>query len=215
MNVTQKKAYTFVELLVVISALLLSFSILATNTNSGDGARLSSGQRILSSRVKAARGQAILKSAATRLIIHDDPMDVDKYRRFIGIVYDQDNDNATESWVATDRGVYLPKGIYFDAVISQSKSGDMGAVWTVDNNTMKINYPRLSGQSGDLGTAYLYYEFNSSGACSESNACLVFRAGRMVPGTGLEFPDSQSGIISALILRRSGSATVVENPGFF
>lgn len=165
--------------------------------------------------IKAARGQAILKSATTRLIIHDDPTDVDKYRRFVGIVYDQDNGNATKSWVAADRGVYLPKRIYFDAATSQSKSSNMGAAWTVATNTMKINYPRLSGQNGDLGTAYLYYEFNSSGACSESNACLVFRAGKMVPGTGLEFPDSQSGIISALILRRSGSATVVEDPGVF
>ena len=213
MNVTRKNAYTLVELMIVISVLLLGFSILVINTNSGDGARLSSAQRILSGAVKAARGQAILKSANTRLIIHNDPADIDKYRRFVGIIYDQNNDVATESWIAANQGIFLPKGIYFDADTSQSESTITGASWSRANNEMKINYPRRSGQSGGLGTDYLYYEFNNNGTFSDPNAYLVFRAGRMIPGTGLDFPDSQSGIISALIIRRSGSATVVDDPG--
>ena len=215
MKINRKNAYTLVELLVVISILLFGFSIIVINTNSGDGARLSAAQRILSGSVKAARGQAILKSANTRLIIHNDPTDVDKYRRFIGIIYDEDNDAATESWVAANQGTYLPKGIYFDSTVSQSESTGIGASWNAAGNAMQIDYPRLSGQTGNSGTDYLYYEFNDTGTFSDPNAYLVFRAGRMIPGTGLDFPDAQSGIISALIIRRGGSATVVEDPGVF
>ena len=213
MNTTRKNAYTLVELLVVISILLFLFSIFVINRNSGDGVRLNSAQRILSGAVKAARGQAILKSANTRLIIHNDPADVDKYRRFFGIIYDEDDSAGIESWVAANQGTYLPKGIYFDAATSQSESTDIGASWNVATNEMQIDYPRLSGQAGDSGTDYLYYEFNNNGTVSDPNAYLVFRAGRMIPGTGLDFPGAQSGIISALILRRGGSATIVDDPG--
>ena len=209
MKSRRENAYTLVELLVVISILLFGFSILVINTNSGDGVRLSSAQRILSGSVKAARGQAILKSANTRLIIHNDPTDVDKYRRFIGIVFYEDNNAVAERWVAANQGTYLPKGIYFDAATSQSES----TTWNAATNAMQIDYPRLSGQPGDSGPNYLYYEFNNNGTFSDQNAYLVFRAGRMIPDAGLDFPVSQSGIISALIIRRSGSATVVDDPG--
>ena len=87
------KAFTLIELLVVISIILIASSIIFIGGNSGAGSALSSSLRIVSGIAQGARGQAILKNAETRLIIHNDPSDLEKYRRFFGIVY-EDNDNA-------------------------------------------------------------------------------------------------------------------------
>ena len=109
------KAYTLVELLVVMGILLIAFSAIFVGSSSGDGAKLSSAQRTLSGLVKAARAQAILKNAPVRLIIHNgtDLNEIDKYRRFIGIIYSGTDTNGNTGWIAADKGTYLPKGIYF------------------------------------------------------------------------------------------------------
>ena len=203
-----KKAYTLVELIVVAAVILFGFAILM-NIGSGDGARLSSAQRTLSGLVKAARSQAILKNAQTRLIIHNDSAEVDKYQRFIGIIYDENPDPNIVSWVAAGKGTYLPKGIYFDAATSNIISG---AAWS--EPTMQIDYPRLSGQDGSSGTDHLYYEFEDNGTSLNSNAYLVFRAGRFIPGSDdPDFPTEKANLKSALIFRPNGTATLVDDPG--
>ena len=216
-KVKKTQAYTLVELLVVLGILLIAFSAIYVGSSSGDGAKLSSAQRTFSGLIKAARAQAILKSAQVRLIIHDEGTisDIDKYRRFVGIVYygtDSDNDDG---WIATDKGTYLPKGIYFDSATSDSKSG---AAWTT-TSTMKINYPRLSAQAEGDGSDFLFYEFNSNGTSANPNAYLVFRAGKVVPSgantVALDLPtddESKSNIRSGLIFRQVGTATLVNDP---
>ena len=210
MKFKRKKAYTLVELLVVIAILSIAFSVVYVGGSSGDGAKLSSAERILSGLVKSARAQAILKNADVRLIIYNDVnSEVDKYRRFIGIIYDNDPGSA-RSWVAATKGTYLPKGIYFDASLSNTKSGSN---WSESSKQMNINYPRLTESNGTSGASYLYYEFNNNGTSSNTNAYLVFRAGQFIPGSGLTFPAEKGNLKSGLIIRRSGSATLVDDPG--
>ena len=87
--IPRKSGFTLVELLVVISVILIASSIIFIGGSGGDGASLSSSLRITSGIANGARGQAILKNARTRLIIHNDKDgNIDKYRRFIGIVYE-------------------------------------------------------------------------------------------------------------------------------
>jgi Tfp pilus assembly protein FimT len=216
-KVSKTKAYTLVELLVVMGVLLIGFSAVFIGTSSGDGAKLSSAQRTLSGLVKAARGQAILKNAKVRLIIHDDDNinEIDKYRRLLGIVYFGTDSNGNAGWIATDKGTYLPKGIYFDSATSDTESGTN---WTTAS-TMQINYPRLSPQTDGSGTNFLFYEFNGNGTSANSNAYLIFRAGKVVPGssntTTLDLPtatEQKSRIRSGLIFRQVGTATLVDNP---
>ena len=212
-RINQASAYTLVELLVVIGVLSIVFSILFVGFGSGDGAKLSSAQRTLSGLVKAARGQAILKNAKVRLISHNDSDEVDKFRRFFGIIYDENPNPIVESWVASGKGTYLPKGIYFDADSSATNSDLNGANWTIANNTMRINFPRLSGQTGNNGTSHLFYEFNDNGTFSDPNAYLVFGSGRFIPGSAEpDFPAAKANIKSALILRPAGAATPVGDP---
>ena len=220
-KVKRARAYTLVELLVVIGVLSIAFSLLYIGAGSGDGAKLSSAQRTFAGLVKSARSQAILKNTKVRLIIYDDNDDdvlngldndgnyeIDKYRRFIGIVYDNDPDPDVESWVAATKGTFLPKGIYFDENLSRTADG---STWSAP--TMQIDYPRLNGQNGNSGTQYVYYEFYDNGIASAPNAYLVFRAGRFVPGSAApDFPPEKANLKSALILRPSGVATVIDRP---
>jgi len=114
------KAFTLIELLVVISIILIASSIIFIGGNSGAGSSLSSSLRIVSGIAQGARGQAILKNAETRLIIHNDPTDLEKYRRLVGMVYYGTDRNGVEGWIAATHGTMLPEGIYFDAGTSAS-----------------------------------------------------------------------------------------------
>lgn len=218
METKKIRAYTLVELLVVIGVLLIAFSVIFIGASAGDGAKLGSAQRTLSGLVKAARGQAILKNAQVRLIIHNDPNEIDQYRRFIGIVYFGTDSNDKNGWIAATQGAYLPKDIFFDSAASDTSSG---TAWL--GPTMILDYPRLLAQSGNqefdedgdeiVKTSYFYYEFEDNGTFSDSNAYLIFRAGRFVPGSlEPDFPSEKANLKSALIIRQSGTATLVDNP---
>jgi len=200
-KVARARAYTLVELLVVIGILLIGFSVIFIGTGSGDGAKLSSAQRTLSGMVKTARAQAVLKNKRVRLIINNNLADIDKYRRFFGIVYAEG-----AGWVAATQGTYLPKGIYYNAVRSDDLTNN--AIWDVP--VMNINYPRRSIQIN--GDEYIFYEFNRNGTSANPNAFLVFQAGVVEPGEGLDFPLSKANIKSGLIIRTIGNATFVDDP---
>ncbi len=196
------KAFTLIELLVVISIILIASSIIFIGGNSGAGSSLSSSLRIVSGIAQGARGQAILKNAETRLIIHNDPSDLEKYRRFFGIVY-EDNDNSGQ-WVAATQGTYLPDGIYFDPTLVSSAS----------SSKMNLEYPRINAVS-ESGSNYYYYTFNSNGTSANANDWLPIRAGNL-DATGALVPYDSAGetasLKAALIFRRAGTTTPVTDP---
>lgn len=211
MQFEYKKAYTLIELLAVIAVLSIAFSALFVGFGSGNGAKLSSTGRTLSGLVKAARAQAVLKNTEVRLIIHNDKNDLEKYRRYVGIVYYGTDKNSDTGWIASGDGTYLPKGIYFDRKTSENLSP-----WP--EPTTRLNFPRLTAQNGSSGADYLFYEFNDNGNASVSNACLIFRAGSMIPDAGgtavaeLQASQAQSGLVSGLIIRPGGTATIIDEP---
>ena len=213
MNSSSKKsAFTLIELLVVISIILIASSIIFIGGSGGDGAKLSSSQRIISGIAQGARGQAILKNATTRLIIYSDldsNEDEEKKLRYFGIVY-EDNANPGQ-WFAATQGTYLPEGIYFNEDLSKAKG--------FPSRTMKINYPRQSAQSGSSGEEYYYYEFNSNGtmATDYDNTWLAIQAGTLKPNSGeqleVDFTEIENeGLKAALIFRRVGTTTLVSDP---
>ena len=210
----RKKAYTLVELLVVIAVIAILFTVVFVGTSSTDGTRLSSAERTLAGLIKTARSQAILKSTKVRMIIHDDNSNIEKFNRFIGIVYQNDDGSG---WIAADKGTYLPKGIYFDETRSNALSPSAIP-------SMLINYLRLSAQSGNaefdsdgnqiIRPSYLYYEFNDNGTFAVPNMYLVFGVGQFTPGDkNPTFPTAKDNLKSALLIRRSGSAVLIDDPG--
>ncbi|MEM1223794.1 MAG: prepilin-type N-terminal cleavage/methylation domain-containing protein [Verrucomicrobiota bacterium] len=208
--------FSLVELLVVISIILVVASIIIVGGSGGTGAALSSSQRIAAGIVQGARGQAVLKGTTARMIIHNDPSELDKYRRYFGIIYDDSTDPNVNEWTAATQGTYLPKGIYFDAVTSQNETSN-ASIWSTSNR-MSINFPRNSPQNGSSGPEYLYYEFNSSGTSSNANAWVVLRAGTMVPSSDgssvseIRVDDSEANLKTAMIIRRAGTTTLVNEP---
>jgi len=225
----QKSAFTIIELLVVISIILLASSFIFIGGTGGDGAKLSSAQRIVSGIAQGARGQAILKNATTRLIIYSDAASIEddeKKLRYFGIVQPVSALNAdgepVTGWIAATQGTYLPEGIYFNpdaSVVSGSNQ------W-VKSNTMDIAYPRISfdpdaDPAADPGgeAEYYFYEFTPNGTMSSlfMNTWLVLQAGTLKPddsGTlAVDFSEEENkNLKTALIFRRAGSTTMVNEP---
>lgn len=210
-----KRAFTLVELLVVISIILLASSVIFLGSGGGDGAKLSSSQRIVSGIAQGARGQAILKNADARLIIYSETNtsgDPEKFLRYFGIVYKGVDASGTEGWIAATQGTYLPEGIYFNPSLSSNNGWPSGS-------TQRLNFPRITAQAGGAGEEYYYYEFTSNGniASDFQNAWLVLQAGTLKPDGGdltVVFDEEKNeNLKTALIFRRAGTTTPVNDPG--
>ena len=211
----KRSGFTVVELLVVIAVILIAATVLFVPGRGGDSAALSSSMRISASVANGARAQAILKNARARLIIHNDlDANVEKYRRFIGIVYE--SDSGSGNWIAGSQGTYLPKGVYFDPAASRDSGSS-----TFDGPTMRLEYPRAVAKSEGSGEEFYYYEFNSNGTMAANfiNAWYAVRVGSFTrsPSGALELvfnPEVES-LIAGLIFRRVGSVTLVNEPEAF
>lgn len=215
-NYCRCRGFTLIELLVVISVILIASSIIFIGGNSGAGVSLSSSTRIIAGIAQGARGQAILKNAETRLIIHNDPTDAEKYRRYIGIVYwgddvDADGNVLVTGWKAATQGTSLPNGIYFDPSLVANSTDD----------SMSLDYPRIKVgantalASGGGSVPYFYYKFNSNGTSANANEWLPIRVGNLDAAADL-VPYDETGengsLKAALIFRQAGTTTPVNDP---
>jgi prepilin-type N-terminal cleavage/methylation domain-containing protein len=209
----RQQAFTLIELLVVISVILIAASIVVVTGRGGSGAALSSSTRIVNSIVQGARGQAILQNAPARLIIYaeEDNEDPDKFLRFFGIVYWGTDQNENEGWIAATQGTYLPRGIYFDPDLSASAGS---STWSA--NTMNLDFPVRSAQGPDSDSdseTFFYYEFEANGRAELANAWLVIRAGFLDQNNEINFDRDEDAMLkAALIIRQSGTATIVTDP---
>lgn len=114
---SQRSAFTLIELLVVLGVMAIFIGVFATALRPGSPTVVVEGaQSQLASLLTQARGVAILKGAETRLIIHADPTNPERYLRFAGIVYwDDKNENGEmddDEWVPAMDGITLPKSVY-------------------------------------------------------------------------------------------------------
>ena len=219
MHTKQNRAlgFTLIELLVVIAIIAIAASIVVVTGGGGGGVALSSAERVVSGIAQGARGQAILKNAETRLIIHNDPTDLDKYRRFIGIVYwGQERDSAgvvtSEGWIAATQGDYLPDGIFFDPDFSKNY---VTSNMTLDYPRAKIGANTSRTAGGGSEASYLTYGFNSNGTSMNANQWLALRGGFIGPDGELSDYDAEGedgSLKAALVFRRSGTTTSVSDP---
>ena len=81
-SMQRNKAFTLIELLIVLGLIMVASSVMVISSGNNDGVALKSSQRIVSSIAQGARGQAILKQTPTRILIYADRganRDEDKY----------------------------------------------------------------------------------------------------------------------------------------
>jgi len=110
-----RSAFTLIELLVVLGVMAIFVGVFATALRPGSPTVAVEGaQSQLASLLTQARGVAVLKRADTRLIIHADINNPERYLRFAGIVYwgDTNDDGEPDDWVPATDGITLPQSVY-------------------------------------------------------------------------------------------------------
>lgn len=217
--------FTLIEILVVVSIMVVVASIIFAVGSRGTGTKLKAAQRIVSGIAQGARGQAILRNMPTRIIVYADTsnnVSDDKKLRFCGLVYgnpdDVDANGRPLSWLASNKGTFLPEGIYFNVEKSNDKNASLGLL-----PTMRLEYPRVKSVEAGSGDEYYYYEFNDNGTMASNpinfnNAWLVLQAGNLLPQgengrMQVDFSDQENEfLLAGLIFRRVGTTTLVSDP---
>lgn len=235
-----KRGFTLIELLVVMAVAAVFLGVLGVAISGGGGTvATESAQRSLTTMISAARSQAVLNQARTRLIIHADPPTAgdmsdprrEKYLRFMAILVDGPN-----GWEEINDGSYLPKGIYvvppFDLnppapaapanVISASASDWAHERRTIVGlDTMQWAYAYTGGGTPPPSALhhYIYIEFTPKGTTNTTTVIGTNQYERRIvvapaTTTGIlpRFETNTDSDVLGGMIRRNGSITVVNNP---
>ena len=209
----RKEAFTLIELLVVIAIIGIIGGLIGTALKSpGGGEALNSAQRSAASLFKSLRLHAVSKQSLTRLIIHADPEDPNKFLRYIGIIY---YDKIEKGWVAAGTPSYLPKGIYF-VPPENSNNVDFGGLKVRSSfqhlersfNKMELrDYPSTVVMSQSDGETYYFYECSAQGHSLNKNADFLLATG-IIEWDGAEgkvtFSENEF-IVEGFRIRKSGA----------
>ena len=179
----RKVAFTLIELLVVIAIIGILGGLIGTALKSPTGgAALKTAQRTTASLFKSLRLHAVSKQSLTRLIIHADPEDPNKFLRYIGIIY---YDKIEEGWVATGVPSFLPQGVYF--VPPKNSAGvDFGGLEVHSsfkhielsfNKMLLRDYPSTDVMLQSDGETYYFYECSALGHSQNQNADFLLAPG--------------------------------------
>lgn len=223
------KAFTLVELLVVLAVMGLMMGVIGFSLLGGGGAELGASQRELVAMLQKARTKAALAGSATRLIINNDPEDLEKFHRYMEIVIEDTNES--EQWIVEGEGKFLADGIYF---VPQMKSqSDRNEDWSNDAFTrwshnegedFQLNDSFRGIRKEEQGTSFCYLEFDGSGnlVCPSVNSSstptpplLVIANGSpnpQDPNAPLRFDDPNS--IAGILMRRFGGFAILEKTDF-
>ncbi len=177
------KAFTLLELIVVIGVMAILAGILfsATNLNQ-QSTPLESAQQLLSQAFSNARAQAILKSNQSRLLIYAEAPSSDdssgKYLRYFKVVVE--TEPGSDQWETVLRGEYLPENAY---MVPYAKA--LQSDWPVDrpasiHDVTLVKHP-VQDADGPLKT-WLSYNFLSTGRVSKNYYKLVLANGYLEDG---------------------------------
>lgn len=183
-----KKAFTLVELLAVLAIMVVLGGIIGVAIREPSGSQsLRAANSVMMSVFRNARTVAISNNARTRVIIHADNSEPEKFLRYVGIVYETEI-NGNTGWVAADKGIFLPEKIYYvpESNVPGISSGNSG------RNKVKVksklveetrlrDFPQTVIMP-ETGTRWFYYEFNDNGTIepSQKNSSVVLTTGTTI-----------------------------------
>jgi prepilin-type N-terminal cleavage/methylation domain-containing protein len=209
------RAFTLVEMLVVIAIMSILMTAGAIGLGGMSGKGVSSGVASAESLFDEARSIATGQRIKTRVLIaetlNNNPAE---NRRRLLVVGQSVAANGTvdpDKWVVTSRGVLLPDQVYFSEVYSvkdqTSGSGDLPTMKSGD----------ISGVKQAFAGEYFYYEFNAEGICSTPGASFVVGTGArgVTPAAAKEQPKVTSAgkrDFGGFVVWRNGNTSVFRSP---
>lgn len=178
MTALRSKAFTLVEILIVVVVIASIIGFFALNMRqSKEQLALSQGEKLLASLLQTARSTAILNShlihkeggkfpkITSRLIIAKDPANPKHYLRYVGIIY---GNKETDTWWPAQGGVTLPEGLYI--AVDPADYPNHGQTLP---GTMYLQYPEIDEEETSLNAGHAsypkwaYIEFDQEGAASK------------------------------------------------
>ena len=204
-----RSAFTLIELLVVLTIIgLVMAGIGVAFRDSGGGASLAGGQRVVASMLTAARGQAILHQTNARLLVAlDDVSGSSNQRtlRFMVVVRQNDEGN----WVPISEGVYLPRNIFF----VPERNGDNETLFVNWNGSARYsNGERVEKvvEGIDAVGEWIVFEYNASGILSNAppDREIILAQGRQRSPNQIVL-DNQSSV-RGIVLRRVGTYSLFD-----
>ena len=109
--IRRQSAFTLLELLVVVGLIAMASFLLVDLGDGGKAAALKSSQALVGNLVTAARTKASASGCKTRLLVHADPSQPERYLRLVVLQLARQPGSSPAEW-GTTQLVFLPVGIY-------------------------------------------------------------------------------------------------------
>ncbi len=183
-----KKAFTLVEMMVVMAIIGILMTMGAIGLDGMGGKGVTSGVASAESLFDEARSTAVGKNIRACVLVAKSLTNnsADDLRRIL-IAYEDTKDGIAvtppdldvEKWVISSRGTVLPDQTFFSEKFSKmDHANSSGTLNTVFDSDLKLS-PGLSGKavSDSYEGEYYVYEFNSQGICTTPGASFVIGSG--------------------------------------
>ncbi len=196
-------AFSLIELVIVIGLIAAFFGLVGLTFSDHDGRQgVRAGQRISAGVMQSSRALALLKSTRVRCIINNELGDAEKYRRYLGIVYFDTNENL---WHAAGKGEYLPPDVFYLGDEIEKPGSSVGTA----SSAMGIEFPRAEGQIGDAaGRGWIYYENNEFGETRQPGRRFYLSTGEISDSDG--FIDFDPSLVKGFVVYRLGSIAMLD-----
>lgn len=209
-------AFTLVEMLVVITIITVMLTVGAMglkNLSKANG--VSAALPVAESVFSEARTLALAKGTKTRVLIHAQQDQTNKYHRerflrYMIVQYLDDkntSDPADDEWVLASKGVSLPKGVYFMKDLSEKNAPTLPSLDAV----------RLPG--GPSATAKCYfYEFNAEGRIVDPEPSgnsvprFVVQVAKIRPGNPTPIVPGEEKNMGGFVIWSSGRTSLFKHP---
>jgi type II secretory pathway pseudopilin PulG len=217
------RAFSLVELMVVIGLVVLLAGGVGLALNDTGGSSLATAQTTLASAVNLARSQAAVNQTETLLAIHAQPPppnELDRYLKVIQVFRSTTPGSAFASatWEPVGNPLVLPRGVY---VVPPTISGLLApnVVWPtnppqVSSLGATVTIPRQPAGTMFAGTLVYALQFNPDGTFHHpQQSATATTTGRLVVGTAVlansrpQFNNAAA--VRGLLIRPTGAITFV------
>lgn len=148
------------------------------------------------------------QNTRARLLIHGemndtDPIQADRYRRMMLVIYKETDENGRErqNWTRAGSPVSLPPGVYYSPEMSRADMRSGGQ--------LPMERHQLTAIQADNWNCH-YYEFNGQGICTTPGAGFVVMQGSRPPNAQQPLLGGKRDMGGFVVLK-NGSTTIIRD----